>query len=319
MLRVFRMIMVSAACAFFCTIPVSAAPSDAQVLSRIRASMNRLGGQLKDLDTMAHLVLTPPRASLDATQKRQFTMQARIWVKFPDKTRFQVIQASLPLFQRWIFVQKGTQMYAYDPVGDRQVTTDFKRLTGRDPSRIDTSLGMLALLYDPKNQKIRLVKRAVRNGVPVYHLRITLDKPQSINAFTKIARSELYVDTQRLVPIYSESYTPEGSLATTTTFQEFRKDARGWAPSRITIKDVRGGQLVRKAKEKIDQRTENPGASTKSRTPAFQPTIDMWVDWRNGVLFPRKIVGRGPDGATSEWTFSQTKVNVGLKDSLFRL
>jgi outer membrane lipoprotein-sorting protein len=280
--------------------PVASAQSNT-TLDRIKASLHALGGNFRDLDTTAALVMTPPRESGDAEQGRELTLTARLHVKMPDKVKFQVVNTNFPLFNRWVFLQTGGTLSAYDPLSDRRITTDFQRLTGREPVRLDTSLGTLGLLYDPSRYTFRMIGRATRQGAPVHHVRMTLAKAQQVNPMVTIAHTDLYVDANRLVPVYSESFSPSGRRVMSAEFSAFSRNDGLWSPGRIVINDhtVRSG-----------------GRTPHGSRPG---TMDLRLRLSDGTLFPWQIHATAPDGGTSRWTFSNTKVNSGLPDSLFRL
>lgn len=312
-----------------------AAPAgNAQVLKQIKASMHRLGGTFKDMDTLATLVFTPPKDSGDAAMKRKITMTAHLYVKMPDQVKFQILNSDFPLFNRWVFLQNGADLSAYDPVSDRRIKTDFKKLTGRDPARVDTSMAMLGLLFDPSRYTFAYLGKSTLRGKPVHHVRLKIIKPLKGNPINLLDHTDLYMETGRLVPVYSASYDIRGDLATTANFQDVQKTPSGYAPMRVTITDhefarLRKKGLVRRAQKKIAGKV---GANPDSIAPevfghqsakdphAFRNgTLDLWLGWSNGVLFPKRMLARTPVGATSEWKFSDTKVNVGLTDKTFRL
>lgn len=332
---------LAAASALIISSGVDAAPAkmtaaDNKTLERIKANMHLLGGRFRDMETMADLVFTPPRGSGDAKQNRQITLTAHLHVKMPDKVKFQVLRSSLPLFNRWIFLQKGDTMAAYDPVADRRITTDFKRLTGHEPARVETSMAMLGLMFDPSRYSFQWMGRAVRQGAPVYHVRLRHLKPQQTGPLTIIARTDLYVDTRRLIPVYSASYDVRGNLATTTVFREAKQTPLGWAPTRITITDHEFERLHKSGKLDRARKKLSKGAGVKSPADGVAPmvfghqgasapnafrngTLDLWIGWKDGVFFPWKMLATTPHGAASLWTFSNTKVNSGVKDSVFQL
>lgn len=312
-----------------------AAPaSSAQILQKIKASMHNLGGKFQDMDSLATLQFTPPKNSGDAAMKRGINMTAHLYVKMPDKVKFQVLNSDFPLFNRWVFLQNGTELSAYDPVSDRRIQTDFKKLTGRDPARVDTSMAMLGLLFDPSRYKFTYIGKSTLHGKSVYHVRLRLLKPLKGNPINLLDHTDLYVDTQRFVPVYSASYDIRGDLATTADFKDVQKTPSGYAPLRVTITDHEFARLKKKgllhrAQKKIAGKVgANPDSiapevfghqSAKDPHAYRNGTLDLWLQWSNGVLYPRKMLARTPVGATSEWTFSNTKVNVGLSDKTFTL
>lgn len=312
-----------------------AAPaSNSQILQKIKASMHNLGGKFKDMDTLATLVFTPPKASGDAAMNRRMSMTARLYVKMPDQVKFQVLNSDFPLFNRWVFLQDGANLSAYDPVSDRRIQTDFKKLTGRDPARVDTSMAMLGLLFDPARYKFTYMGKSTLKGKPVYHVRLKMLKPVKGNPINLLDRTELYMDTQRFVPVYSASYDVWGNLATTADFRDVQKTPAGFAPMRVTITDHEFARLQKKglAKRARKKAVAKTGADPEAIAPevfghqsakdphAFRNgTLDLWLDWNNGVLYPKKMLAKTPVGATSQWTFANTKVNVGLTDKTFRL
>lgn len=286
--------------------------------------MSWIAGTFRDLDTGAKLVLRPPGGSLDAKNRRTFTMVARVQVKMPDKVRFQVLSSSVPIFNRWILVQAGDRMMAYDPIGDRKLSTDFRRLTGHEPVRLDTTLNVLGVMFDPARYKYSLQAREKSGGTPVYRVRIAFNPPRRVNAYTEIAFTDLLVDENRYVPVASYSYTPRKELATTTIFRDFVKTPRGWTAREVTVRDDRGEKVLRQAYE--EQQRLRAEAAKKMGTPPpppmrsfTKPGFTIWLDVKGGVLVPRRIHGNGFDGAESDWTFYDTKANTGLPDSAFRL
>jgi hypothetical protein len=312
-----------------------AAPAaDAQTLSKIKAAMHSLGGRFKDMDTLATLVFTPPKHSGDAAQNRRITMTAHLYIRMPDQVKFQVLNSDFPLFNRWIFLQRGSDFSAYDPVSDRRIETNFKKLTGRDPARVDTSMAMLGLLFDPARYHFQMMGKSVLKGASVYHVRLKLLKPEKLNPVTLLAYTDLYMETKRLTPVYSASYDTGGHLATTANFADVRKTPSGYAPMRVTITDHEFSRLRKKGLAKRAQRkiAKKLGANPDSVAPevfghqgandphAFRNgTLDLWLDWSNGVLYPKKMLASTPVGATSLWKFSHTKVNVGLTAKTFQL
>jgi outer membrane lipoprotein-sorting protein len=286
--------------------------------------MSWIAGSFRDLNTGARLVVSPPAGGLDAKNRRTFSMVARVQVKMPDKVRFQVLSSSVPIFNRWILVQDGDRMMAYDPIGDRRLSTDFRRLTGHEPVRLDTTLNVLGVMFDPARYKYSLLGRGTFGGASVYRVRITFSPPRRVNAYTEVAYTELLVDANRYVPVASYSYTPRKELATTTLFRDFAKTPKGWAALQVSVRDDRGERVLREAyKEQQRLRAE---AAKKMGTPPppaqrqfTKPGFTIWLDAKGGVLVPRRIHGNGFDGATSDWAFYDTKVNTGLPDSAFRL
>ena len=316
--------------------PAQKATADAQTLTRIKANMHTLGGRFRDMDTVANLVITPPRGSGDAKQNRKITMTAHLYIKMPDKVKFQVLSSSMALFNRWIFLQKGDALAAYDPISDRRINTDFKKLTGHEPARVETSMAMLGLMFDPSRYKFQLMGRTTRQGVPVHHVRLKHIKPQRTGPLMVISHTDLFMDTKRLMPVYSASYDIRGNLATTGVFRDGKQTPLGWVPTRVTITDheferLRKSGKLDRAKKKITKRLGAPlpdngvapeifGHQGADVPNAFRNgTLDLWIGWENGILFPWKMLATAPHGATSLWTFSDTKVNTGLKDSTFKL
>jgi len=314
--------------------------ADAATLSRIKATMHKLGGRFRDMDTVANLVFTPPRGSGDARSSRKITLTAHLTIKMPDKVKFRVLQSSMPLFNRWIFLQKGNALAAYDPVSDRRINTDFKKLTGHEPARVDTSMAMLGLMFDPSRYKFQLMGRMVRKGVPVYRVRMRHLKPQGNNPLMLIAYTDLYVDTKRLLPVYGASYDVNGNLATTTDFRDVKQTGIGPAPTRITITDHeferlrKSGKLDRARKKVAKGMGANGGAkpamgeaadgifghqSARGAGAFRNGTLGLWLVSGNGVLYPERMLATTPLGSTSRWTFTKTKVNTGVKDSAFKL
>jgi len=311
-----------------------ARPAGGQTLAKIKSAMHALGGKFRDMDTLATLVFTPPRDSGDAAQNRRIHMTARLYVRMPDKVKFQVLNSDFPLFNRWVFLQKGSNFAAYDPMSDRRIITDFKKLTGRDPARVDTSMAMLGLLFDPARYNFQMMGTPTLKGKRVYHVRLKLKKPEKGNPINLISYTDLYMDTHRLTPVHSRSYDVTGHLATTADFKDVRKTPGGYAPMRVTITDHEFARLHKKGVAKRAQRkiAKKLGAAPENVAPevfghqsakdphAFRNgTLDLWLDWSNGVLYPRKMLANTPVGATSLWTFSNTKVNVGLPDKTFQL
>jgi outer membrane lipoprotein-sorting protein len=312
----------------------SAPNPNAQIMTKIKASMHNLGGRFKDMDTLANLVFSPPKSSGDAARKQRITMTAHLYVRMPDKVKFQVLNSDFPLFNRWIFLQNGNDFSAYDPVSDRRIATDFKKLTGRDPARVDTSMAMLGLLFDPARYNFQYLGKSTLKGKPVYRVRLKLLKPVKSSPISLLSHTDLYVDTQRFTPIYSASYDVSGNLANTADFKDVRQTPLGYAPLRITITDhefarLRKKGLTERARKKIARKVGAPsdniapevfGHQSAKNPDAFRNgTLDLWLDWNNGVLYPKKMLATTPVGATSQWTFSNTKVNTGLPDKTFRL
>lgn len=283
------------------------------------------------MDTIAKIVVTPPSGTGDAHQGREMQLTAHLFVKMPDRVKFQILSSSFPLFNRWIFVQRGNDFAAYDPVSDRYVTTDFRRLTGREPARVDTKLALLGLLYDPARYRFRMEGKMVLNGNSVYRVRMTLLKPEVLNPLIVLAYTDLYVDVARMAPVHSESYDTVGQLVTTGDFRDLVRTAGGWAPTRVTITEHQMERL--RSHPRLDRALEgkalgktSPRASTEATdgrpvaaAPKGNGRVDIWMSWRNGMLFPRKMIARPPGGAATQWVFSNTRVNVGLTDSSFRL
>lgn len=310
------------------------AASDAETLKSIRSTLQKLGGRLKDLDTTAALEFTPPSGSADARNSRRIQMTAHLTIKMPDKVKFRVLQSNMPLFNRWIFVQKGVSLAAYDPVSDRRISTDFKKLTGHDPARVDTSLSMLGLMFDPSRYSFTMLGKTTWRGAPVYRVRMRHLKPKDADPLMLISYTDLYVDVKRLLPIYSASYDVRGHLATTTEFRNAANTSIGPAPTRITITDHefdrlrKSGKLDRARKKLgkglgVDSRADPGdifGHQSASAPGAFRNgTLDIWLTVGNSVLVPRTMIATTPHGAVSRWTFTNMKVNTGIKDSAFAL
>jgi outer membrane lipoprotein-sorting protein len=310
--------------------------ANAQTLERIKATMHMLGGRFRDMDTIADLVFTPPKGSGDAAQHRNVTMTAHLYIKMPDKVKFQVLQSNMPLFNRWIFLQQGDQMAAYDPISDRRLMTDFKKLTGQEPARVETSMTMLGLMFDPSRYKFQLLGRTTRQGVPVYRVRLKHLHPQRYNPLTVITTTDMFVDTKRFLPVASTSFDTKGNVATTGEFGSVVKTPLGWAPTRITITDHEFERLKKSGALNRARRNLKKKMSAEASDHAIAPeifghqsaldprafrngTLDLWLGWGNGILFPWKMLATAPHGATSLWTFRDTKVNIGLKDSVFKL
>lgn len=304
------------------------AGADARTMARIKTNMHLLGGRFRDMETVADLVFTPPKGSGDAKRNRRITMKAHLYIKMPDKVKFQVLSSSLPLFNRWIFVQKGDALAAYDPISDRRLTTDFKKLTGHEPARVEASMALLGLMFDPARYNFQMMGRPTRQGKPVHHVRLKHIKPQRTGPLTVISHTDLFLDTKHLMPVYSASYDTRGHLATTGVFHDVKKTALGWAPTRVVITDheferLRKSGKLERAKDKIASRLGAPeifGHQSASAPNAFRNgTLELWIGWEDGVFFPWKMLATTPSGATSLWTFTNTKVNSGLKDSAFNL
>lgn len=298
---------------------------DAATLQRIKGAMAGLGGGFKDMETMAEIIVSPPTGSDDKRQGREISMTAHLYLKMPDKVKFQVLNSTFPLFNRWVFLQTGAEFAAYDPVSDRYMTTDFRRLTGREPARIDTKFAMLGLLFDPKRYRFEMLGKSVRNGTGVYKVRMRLHKPEVLNPLTYLSYTDMYVEVARLCPVHSESYDTAGRLATTGEFHDPVRTPAGWAPTHITITDreIDRVRSHRKVQRILDRATgARPSASRAKPAPA-QPrrrgVLDVWIGWKGNVLYPTKMSAEGPDGAYTRWTYTNTKVNTGMPDSVFRL
>ncbi|HEY3265877.1 MAG TPA: hypothetical protein VGM37_03035 [Armatimonadota bacterium] len=291
--------------------------------------MRALGGRFHDMDTLANLIVTPPKGSGDEAHRQRLTITAHLYLKMPDNVKFQVLNSNFPLINRWIFLQVGNRFEAYDPVSDRRVATDFRRLTGRDPGRLDTKMATLGLLFDPSRYKFQWLGRSTADGTPVYHIRMRLPKPEQLNPFTTIAYTDMFVDTVHYAPVRSASYDAANQLATTGEFREPKQTPVGWAPTRITITDHAYERLRARRKHDIAALKNKASGATNgalfTETGAADPhayrngTLDLWIGAANGILFPSRMRATTPDGATSTWTFSNTKVNVGLGKSAFRL
>lgn len=303
----------------------SAPAADGAVLNRVKGAMQGLGGGFKDMEAIAEIIVSPPRGSGDQRRGRQVSMTAHLYLKMPDKVKFQVLNSTFPLFNRWIFLQRGAEFAAYDPVSDRYVTTDFRRLTGREPARMDTKFAMLGLLFDPKRYRFEMLGKSVRNGVGVYKIRMRLFKPEVLNPLTNLAYTDMYVDTTRLCPVHSESFDTANRLATTGEFRDPVRTPAGWAPTHITITDheIDRVRSHHKVQHIIEKATGARAPEAKPR-PASFPTdrrgaLDVWIGWKGNVLYPAKMSAQAPDGGSTQWTYTNTKVNSGMPDSVFRL
>lgn len=294
-------------------------------LNRITTSMQALGGRFHDMDTLAHMAVTPPTNSADAQSGREMTLVAHLYVKMPDKVKFQVFSSSFPLFNRWTFVQTGNQFYAYDPVSDRYVATDFRRLTGRDMARVDTKMAFMGLLFDPSRYHLSLLGKTIRKGQSVFKVRMKLLKPEQLNPLTYLSYTDMYVDTVHFAPVQSESYDTAGRLATTGDFREPKLTPAGWAPTRITVTDreMAHYRARRLAYLRHLSATGNPGTGSgggfKEPPPLHNGSLDLWITWSGNVLYPCKMIARPPFGGSTQWEFSKTRVNTGMPDSTFRL
>jgi hypothetical protein len=302
--------------------PAAGSPA---TLARIKASMKALGGRFRDMDTLAKMVVTPPADSADAHQGREMTIVAHLLVKMPDKVRFQVLSSSFPLFNRWTFIQNGNQFAAYDPVSDRYVSTDFRRLTGRDMARVDTKMAFMGLLFDPSRYRISLLGKTARKGVGVYKVRMKLLKPEQLNPLTYLSYTDMYVDTVHYAPVASESYDTAGRLATSGDFREPKMTPAGWAPTRITVTDremehYRARRLAYLRRASANGKVADRAARGFTEPPPLHNgSLDLWITWSGPVLYPHKMIARPPVGGSTQWEYSHTRVNTGMADGLFRL
>ena len=298
---------------------------DAALLRRIKGAMQGLGGGFKDMETIADIIVSPPKGSGDERHGRGISMTAHLYLKMPDKVKFQVLNSTFPLFNRWIFLQKGAEFAAYDPVSDRYMTTDFRRLTGREPARIDTKFAMLGLLFDPARYRFEMLGKTVRKSVAMYKVRMRLHKPEVLNPLTYLSYTDMYVEMARLCPVYSESYDTAGRLATTGEFRDPVRTPAGWAPTHITITDRELDRVRshRKVQRIIDRATgaNPPGSKAKPAAPPSnrRGVLNVWIGWKGNVLYPTKMSAQAPDGGSTQWTYANTKVNTGMPDSVFRL
>jgi len=289
--------------------------------------MNALGGKFRDMETMADIVVTAPKDSADAKQTRQMSITVHLFLKMPDKVKFQVLRSSFPVFNRWIFVQRGNTFMAYDPVSDRSIATDFRRLTGRDLARVDTKMAFMGLLFNPARYNISLRGTTVRNGLKVHRVRMTLLKPEQLNPLTYLAYTDMYVDTVHLAPVYSESYDTKGRLATTGEFRNPVLTPAGWSPTHITITDRAFERVVKnrksaeelaKIRKELAEDLGRPGP-LKPGTPYRNGRLTLWIGWSGNVLYPKKMMAEPPEGGATQWVFTKTKVNQGLKDGVFQI
>lgn len=303
------------------------ASADAATLQRVKLAMQALGGRFRDMESRADIVVIPPKGSGDDKNSRQMSITAHLFLKMPDKVKFQVLNSTFPLFNRWIFVQRGNNFLAYDPVSDRYITTDFRQLTGRDLARVETKMAFMGLLFNPARYRFRMMGKAVRKGAPVHRVRMTLLKPEQLNPLTYLSYTDMYVDTLHLAPVHSESYDTKGRLATTGEFRNPVLTPAGWAPTRITITDHQyqrlrsrhKGNAKREAmRRKLAQELGKP-LPVRPAEPYRNGTLDLWIGWSGKVLYPWKMLAQPPEGGTTQWTFTHTKVNTGLKDSAFEL
>jgi hypothetical protein len=309
---------------------VFAAPKvspDAATLQRVKMAMQALGGRFRDMESQADIIVTPPKGSGDQKQSRQMAITAHLLLKMPDKVKFQVLNSTFPIFNRWIFVQKGNNFLAYDPVSDRYIATDFRQLTGRDLARVDTKMAFMGLLFNPARYRFSMQGKVVRKSIPVYRVRMTLLKPEQLNPLTYLSYTDMYVDMVHLAPVHSESYDTKGRLATTGEFRNPVLTPAGWAPTRITITDhqferlkaLHKGTAEREAmRKKLAQELGKP-LPVRPAEPYRNGTLDLWIGWSGKVLYPWKMLAQPPEGGITQWTFTRTKVNTGLKDSDFEL
>jgi outer membrane lipoprotein-sorting protein len=226
------------------------------------------------------------------------TFRLRVKARLPDKVRMDVLQSSFPLFKGWSFARDGTRVWMTDPVSERTSATDVKRLTGREPIRLDVGMSAMGALLNPSQHKVLGITSVKIDGVPAYRLRLGVATNRHWTV--PLGSLLLWVDAKRTVPLRQDALATDGKLLFSTQFSAFKEVSPGlWVPGRAVLTHQGHPGLG------LD---EGPG----------RHTVILMLERVNGFLVPVRITTEGPAGRT-EIRHSQVKINSGLQDKEFRL
>jgi outer membrane lipoprotein-sorting protein len=258
-----------------------------------------IGGEIRDFQAMMDATLTEPGSS------QPTTFRIRVSAKMPDSVRMDVLSSNKGLFRGWKFARVGSSVRVYDPISERSTSMDLRKMTGRQPIRMDLGIDMAAGIFRPNHFIPSVVGPSTAAGEPAVLFKL---KPKpSLNdpaAVVKVAYILLWMDPVKKVPVKQETWgwPPEKSRGRvgdpirllTTVFEAFRSGGAGlWYPTQVRL-----------------LRSRN---SEDRHAPSF---VQLKLARINGTLVPTEISAKGR-GGSSVLRYSAIKVNKGLPANVF--
>jgi outer membrane lipoprotein-sorting protein len=233
----------------------AAAADDAQTIARISDRLARIGAGWSDFSCRTEFRILGPEGKAKEKMKEQGLplvqltgdAELRIWAKRPDKARVEIVRCTVSVLNGLVFVWNGTEMAVYDPVSMRTITSDMAAVLGAQPNKMDTSFGIVDYMMNLSYYDAKLLGTTRLDGVECYRVQLKHKGVESMIMGGAISKTDLYVDTKRLVPVREELYAPNGDVFMRIFCKDIREVKPGlWAPMTIECRNPMGGRAVMK-------------------------------------------------------------------------
>jgi outer membrane lipoprotein-sorting protein len=215
----------------------------------------------------------------------------KTYLKKPNKVRIEITHCSIPLLDGMILIQSGKDIYAYDSISERTITSDLSLLFGSNPEGIGSTFRWLDFFsglgaYDIEYHEIEKL-----SGKDVYHVTLRFKKPFELFGLF-VDRDEIYIDPKRITMVKEVVYAADGKmLVTLRAVKEKEVEPGLWIPAEIHTLNRFGARAV------------------------------LTVEWVSGkLLMPTRIEGTAPGGvAKALIVHKNINVDKPIPDSMFKI